>query len=122
MQLLPGALRRLVLAAVATLLDRVNDDDPGPEPDVHDASYHLAGNQDTGQHGRGRDVAEPDGCEHGEVKYKASVRVRGSLKLRTEIPPITSVAANSSRNTGSLVARAPTARSGGYVALMIERT
>ena len=122
MQLLPGALRRLVPAAVATLLDRVNDDDPGPEPDVHDASYHLAGNQDTGQHGRGRDVAEPDGCEHGEVKYKASVRVRGSLKLRTEIPPITSVAANSSRNTGSLVARAPTARSGGYVALMIERT
>jgi hypothetical protein len=57
------------------------------------------------------------------VKYKASVRVRGSLKLRAEIPPMTKyVAANSSRNSGTLVARAPTARSAGYVALMIERT
>ena len=57
------------------------------------------------------------------VKYKASVRVSGWLKLPSDIPPITKyVPANSRRNSGTLVARAPTARSAGYVALMIERT
>jgi hypothetical protein len=37
------------------------------------------------------------------VKYKASVRVKGSLKLPTKIVPMTKyVAANSSRNSGTL--------------------
>ncbi len=57
------------------------------------------------------------------VKYKASVRVSGSLKSASETPAITKyVPANSNRNSGTLVAKAPTARSAGYFALLIERT
>jgi hypothetical protein len=93
-----------------------------PIPDDHYAGNHLAGHQSTGHLGLRRNVAEPGRREHGDCEDKASVRVIGSLKLPAETTSMMKfVATNNSGNSGGLVARAPTARSAGYGALMIER-
>jgi hypothetical protein len=63
-----------------TALDRVNND-PGPEPNDHDASDHLPRDQHTSALGRGCNVAKPDRREYGD----GEVQGVGTRERLTEI-------------------------------------
>jgi hypothetical protein len=75
-----GYLRRVrhrcLVPTLLTALDRVNYD-PGPDPNDHDASDHLTGDQNPSRLEHGRNITEPDSCEHGDGEVqRVSTRQR----------------------------------------------
>jgi hypothetical protein len=65
------------------------DNDPCPEAQDHDASDHLTDDQHPSRLRHGRNITEPAVANTVTVKYNASVRVIGWLKLPAEMLPMT---------------------------------